>query len=73
MNSFKNVVLQKEHKDLIGTAVNFERGTLGGCSIEIETDNPIAYESYLYKGKTAMDDMEHDFKLLESLLKKPIN
>lgn len=73
MNSFKNVVLQKEYKDLIGTAINLERGTLGGCSIEIETDNPTAYESYLYKGKSAENDREHDFKLLESLLKKPIN
>jgi len=70
MYSFKNVVLDREHKVLISTAVNLERGNLGGYSIEIETNNPIAYESYLYKGRSAEDDREHDFKLLEDLLKK---
>lgn len=73
MYNFKNAVLQREHKDLLATAVNVERGKLGGHSIEIETKDPISYESFLYQGRTAEMDRDHDLKILEELLKKPIN
>lgn len=73
MNSFKNVVLQKEHKDVMVAAINLGKGDVGGCSIEIETDNPIAFESYLYKGKTAESDRNHDFEILKKMFKKPTN
>jgi hypothetical protein len=73
MNSFRNAVLQRELKDLLTSAVNVERGELGGYSIEIETKDPISHESFLYQGRTAEIDRDHDFRILEELFKKPIN
>jgi hypothetical protein len=73
MYNFKNTVLQREHKMLLSSMVNVERGELGGYSIEIETSDPISYESFLYQGRTAEMDRENDLKILEELLKKPIN
>lgn len=73
MYNFKNAVLQREHKMLLSSMLNVERGELGGYSIEIETSDPISYESFLYQGRTAEIDRDHDLKILEELLKKPIN
>jgi hypothetical protein len=73
MYNFKNTVLQRELKMLLSSMVNVERGGLGGHSIEIETSDPISYESFLYQGRTAEMDRDHDLKILEELLKKPIN
>jgi len=73
MYNFKNVVLQRELKDLLTSAVNLERGELGGYSIEIETKDPISHESFLYQGRTAEIDRDHDFKILEELLNKSTN
>ena len=73
MYNFKNTVLQREHKMLLSSMLNVERGELGGYSIEIETSDPISYESFLYQGRTAEMDRENDLKILEELLKKPIN
>lgn len=73
MYNFKNAVLQRELKDLLSSAVNLERGGLGGYSIEIETKDPISHESFLYQGRTAEMDRDHDIKILEQLFKKPIN
>jgi hypothetical protein len=68
MNSFRNVVLQRECKELLLNAINVERGVVGGCSIEIEIKEPLSYDSFLYQGKNAEIDREHDFKILEQLL-----
>lgn len=73
MYNFKNTVLQREHKMLLSSMVNVERGELGGYSIEIETSDPISYESFLYQGRTAEMDRENDLKILEELLKKVTN
>lgn len=73
MYNFKNAVLQREHTGLLAAAVNVERGELGGYSIEIETKDPTSYESFLYKGRTAEMDRDHDIRILEELLKNPIN
>ncbi len=73
MNGFKNVVLNRECKNLVSTAINVEKGNVGGYSIEIETDNPIAYDSYLYQGRTAESDRDQDFKILEEMFKKVTN
>jgi hypothetical protein len=73
MNIFKNVVLQREYKSLVGLSINLEKGELGGFSIEVETNNPIAYESYLYQGRTAEADRESDYQMLKEMLKKPTN
>lgn len=70
MYNFKNAVLQREHKGLLSGAVNVEKGGLGGYSIEIETKDPISYESFLYQGRTAESDRDHDFKILENLFRK---
>ena len=70
MYNFKNVVLQREHKELLNETVDLRKGTLGGHSIEIETRDPISYESFLYQGRTAETDRDHDFKILEDLMKK---
>jgi hypothetical protein len=73
MYKFKNIVLQRELKELFSSMVNVERGGLGGFSIEVETSDPVSYESFLYQGRTAEMDRDHDLKILEELLKKPIN
>lgn len=73
MNGFKNVVLNRECKKLIEVAINVEKGDVGGCSIEIETDNPIAYDSYLYQGRTAESDRDKDFEILKEMFKKVTN
>ena len=73
MYNFKNTVLQREHKMLLSSMLNVERGELGGYSIEIETSDPISYESFLYQGRTAEMDRENDLKILEELLKKVTN
>jgi hypothetical protein len=73
MYNFKNTVLQRELKMLLSSMVNVERGGLGGHSIEIETKDPISHESFLYQGRTAEMDRDHDLKILEELFKKPIN
>jgi hypothetical protein len=73
MYNFKNVALHREHKDLLSCTVNVEKGTLGGYSIEIETKNPEAYETYLYKGKTAKEDRDSDFKNFQEMLNKSTN
>lgn len=73
MYKFKNAVLEREHMGLLANLVNLERGKLGGHSIEIETKDPISYESFLYQGRTAETDRDHDLRILEELLKKPIN
>jgi len=70
MYTFKNVVLQREHKELLDSMVDLDKGTLGGHSIEIVTDDPISYESFLYQGRTAESDRDHDFRILEELMKK---
>ena len=73
MNGFKNVVLQREYKGLINNCVNIELGDVGGLSIEVETSNPVSFESYLYNGKTAESDIEHDYQLFKNLVKKATN
>ena len=70
MYSFKNVVLQREHKKLLNNTMDLKKGTLGGHSIEIETRDPTSYESFLYLGRTAEMDRDHDFKIFEELMKK---
>jgi hypothetical protein len=73
MYNFKNVALQREHKNLLSGTVNVKKGTLGGYSIEIETKNPEAYETYLYKGNTAEKDRDSDFKNFQEMLNKSTN
>lgn len=74
MYTFRNLVLQREYKELISNAINLERSGVGGYSIDIETQDPKSFDSFVYNGKTAMDDREHDFLILEKLFKeKPTN
>lgn len=70
MVKFKNVALQREYQDLVLNLQKLERGFIGGCSIEIEIGEPLSYDSFIYKGKTAEEDREHDFLILETLLKE---
>jgi hypothetical protein len=70
MNTFKNLALQREYKELISNAISLERGGVGGYSIEIETDGPKSFDSFVYNGGTAQRDMEHDFLILEKLFKE---
>jgi len=67
MNNFRNVVLQREYVELLRNATNVERGKLGGYSIEIETNEPKSYDSFIYNGRTAEIDREHDFGILNKL------
>ena len=73
MYNFKNVALKREYKGLLSEAIKIERGEIGGVSIEIETKDPTSYDSFLYQGRTAESDRDHDFKILENLFGKPIN
>lgn len=70
MYTFKNLVLQREYEVLISNAISLERGGVGGYSIEVETDNPKSFDSFVYNGKRAMEDREHDFLILEKLFKE---
>ncbi len=70
MVKFKNVALQREYQDLVFNLQKLERGSIGGCSIEIEINEPLSYDSFIYIGKTANEDREHDFLILETLLKE---
>lgn len=69
MNSLKNVVLKREFEELLGSAINIDRGNVGGYSIEVEIKTPLSYDSFLYQGKTAEQDREHDFLIIEKLFK----
>lgn len=73
MNTFKNIVLKREINNLIGKILTLEFGEIGGHSIEIATNEPTSFESYLYHGKTAKLDRDHDFKILEKMFKKGTN
>jgi len=68
MNNFKNVVLKREVNDLLIKSININKGEIGGCSIEIEIKEPLSYDSFLYQGKNAESDRNHDFQILEELL-----
>lgn len=68
MIKFSNAVLQREYQDLILNLQKLEKGSIGGYSIEIEIGEPLSYDSFIYNGKTAKEDMENDFLILEQLL-----
>ena len=70
MDKFKNLVLQREYKEIADNYVSIHKGDVGGNSIEIETDDPKSYDSYVYNGKTAEVDRDHDYNLLLEFLKK---
>jgi hypothetical protein len=67
MYTFKNLVLQREYKELLSDAISLERGGVGGYSIEIETLDPKSFDSFVYNGGTAEKDREHDFLILEKI------
>jgi hypothetical protein len=67
MYTFKNLVLQREYKELLSNTISLERGGVGGYSIEIETLDPKSIDSFIYHGKTAEKDREHDFLILEKI------
>jgi hypothetical protein len=73
MNTFKNFVLKREINNIIESIDSLEFGEVGGCSIEIVTNTPLSFESYLYQGKTAESDRNHDFEILREMLKKTTN
>jgi hypothetical protein len=70
MYTFRNLVLQREYKELISNAINLERSGVGGYSIDIETQDPKSFDSFVYNGGTAEKDREHDFLILEKLFKE---
>lgn len=72
MYTFRNLVLQREYKELISNAISLERGGVGGHSIEVETDDPKSFDSFVYNGGTAEKDREHDFLILEKLFKEKL-
>ncbi len=73
MNTFKNFVLKREVNNLISNIQSLECGEVGGFSIEIITDDPKSFESYIYQGKTAKLDRDHDFEVLKEMWKKSTN
>jgi len=70
MNKFRNVVLLREYKDLLSIILNIEPGYLGGYSLDIEIKDSICNENFIYQGKNAEADRDHDFNLLVELLKE---
>lgn len=73
MIKFKNLVLQREYKEMSENHTSICKGEVGGSSIEIETDDPKSFESYVYNGKTAEMDRDHDFNLLMNYVKETTN
>lgn len=74
MNNFKNYVLRREVNKILDNIKTLERGHIGGYSIEITNMDDTSYDSYLYQGKTAEQDREHDFEILNKLfLEKTTN
>lgn len=65
----KNLALKKVAKELAGNPTNtteIKKGTIGGISIEVETKEPLSFDSFLYKTEEARD---HDLEKLNELLK----
>lgn len=73
MDIFKNFVLRREVNKILDSIKTLECGHVGGYSIEITTDDSISFDSYLYQGKTAESDRNHDFEILREMLKKTTN
>lgn len=73
MYTFKNLALKREANNLINNIESLEIGDIGGLSIEIITDDPTSFESYIYQGKNAESDRDHDFEVLKKMLKKGTN
>jgi hypothetical protein len=73
MIKFKNLVLQREYKEMVQNHTSIHKGEVGGNSIEIETDDPKSFESYIYNGKTSEVDRDHDFNLLMDYVKRGLN
>lgn len=70
MYDFRNSALRRDYRELLANAINLERGNVGTCSIEVETDDPKSFESYVYNGSDATKDREHDYLILEKLFKE---
>lgn len=65
----KNIALKNELKELLSNSTNIvvTKGSVSGCSIEIEHKNePLCYDSLCYNGKVA--DRDSDFIELTALL-----
>lgn len=65
-----NIGLKKSVKYLLENVLQIKaikKGTIGGISIEIETTNPPAYDSYLYRDKMIRDE---DFEEIIELTNK---
>lgn len=73
MDIFKNFVLRREVNKILDSIKTLECGHVGGYSIEITTDDSISFDSYLYQGKSAESDRNHDFEILREMLKKTTN
>ena len=73
MDIFKNFVLRREVNKILNSIKTLECGHVGGYSIEITTDDSISFDSYLYQGKSAESDRNHDFEILREMLKKTTN
>lgn len=73
MDIFKNFVLRREVNKILDSIKTLECGHVGGYSIEITTDDSISFDSYLYQGKSAESDRNHDFEILQEMLKKTTN
>ena len=73
MDIFKNFVLRREVNKILNSIKTLECGHVGGYSIEITTDDSISFDSYLYQGKSAESDRNHDFEILQEMLKKTTN
>ena len=59
---FKNAELRKAAAEIAGRGLRFEKGKVGGFSIEVEDPETESFESYVYYEDEAARD--EDFRLL---------
>jgi hypothetical protein len=69
MPTFKNKVLHNDWDELSDKIddVKISDDYLSGKSLDIITKDPLTINSYYYKGKTADDDLEHDFLTIKKI------
>jgi len=58
-----NQALEKDIKDLVfeDKSLLIKKGTVGGFSIEVESETYISFDSYIYKNES---DRDKDFEIL---------
>lgn len=72
----KNIGLKNSLKHFVNNVldiVSITKGDVGGISIEVETKDPPAFDSYLYKDKLKRDEDFNEFVEFTNNLKKQKN